>query len=399
MRTGFSLLCVLMTVAFMGTSLMANDPIHRIDEGKQPGISTAVAVHSERLIHTGQIFPLVGSNASKPSVADQIASVMDQAKNLLAKVKAGPVIKLNLYVTSESVAEAALKTLPLHFPENPPAVSLVVTKLPSSTADVGADFISVVTDQGQPAVPRSSQMGELPVGSRIYVSGQAEQDTSLAVATRKTLESLRKTLVFLGRSDADIVQLKAFIQPMQDWKIVQAEVDAFYAGQPRVPLILVEWKSSATVPVEIELIAAGGEPPADAPSMEYLTPPGMTTPTIYCRVCRINHPGTIYVSGFYSEHDRTQHSDLAANGDLEVENVFAQLKNVLGKANSDFEHLAKATYYVSSDAASVSLNKLRPGYYNPQRPPAASKAVVESVGIAGLGLTMDMIAVPGTKPE
>ena len=398
MRTSFSILCVWMTSVFMGTSLMANDQIQRIDQEKQPGSSTAVVVHRERLIHTGQIFPLAAADDAKASIVDQLASVMDQAMKSLAGVHAGSVVKLNLYVTSESVATEVLTALPKYFPENQPAVSLVVTKLPSPTMDIGADFISVVADKDQPVVARSSRMGELPEGSRIYVSGQAEQDMSLAVATRKTLESLRKTLVFLGRSDADIVQLKAFIQPMQDWKIVQAEVDAFYDGQPGVPLILVEWKSGSTVPIEIELIAAGGKPPADAPSMEYLTPPGMTTPTIYCRVCRINHPGTIYVSGLYSAHDRTKHPDTAANGDLEVESVFAQLKDVLAKADSDFEHLAKATYYVSSDAASASLNKLRPGYYNPQRPPAASKAVVESVGVPSLGLTMDMIAVPNTKP-
>ena len=398
MRTGFSLCCVSMISVLMGTSVMAKDSIQRIDEGKQAGMSTAVVVQGERLVHTGQIFPAVLADKSRMSVANQLASVMDQALKSLAEVTAGSVVKLNLYVTSESVAAEVLKALPKHFSENQPAVSLVVTRLPSETADVAADFVAVVTDKKRPVEARSAQIAELPQGSRIYVSGQAEQDTSLAVATRKTLESLRKSLVFLGRSDADIVQLKAFIQPMQDFKIVQAEVDAFYAGQPAVPLILVEWKSGATVPIEIELIAGGGPPTADAPAMEYLTPPGMTTPTIYCRVCRINHPGTIYVSGLYSDHDRAKSPDPAANGDIEVQSVFAQLKNVLGKANSDFEHLAKATYYVSSDAASVSLNKLRPGYYNPQRPPAASKAVVESVGVAGLGLTMDMIAVPALRP-
>ncbi len=398
MRIGFSLLCAWITSLFMGTSLMANDQIQRIEQGKRPGTSSAVVVQSERLIHTGQFFPLASANDVKSSVAHQLASVLEQGRKSLAGVNAGAIVKLNLYVSSESIATEVLNGLAQYFPDNQPAVSLVVTKLPSPTFDVGADFISVVADKAQPVVARSSRMGELPEGSRIYVSGQAEQDMSLAVATRKTLESLRKTLVFLGRSDSDIVQLKAFIQPMQDWKVVQAEVESFYAGQSGVPLILVEWKSSATVPIEIELIAAGGKPPADAPSMEYLTPPGMTTPTIYCRVCRINHPGTIYVSGLYSEHDRAKHPDTAANGDLEVESVFGQLKDVLTQANSDFEHLAKATYYVSSDAASSSLNKLRPGYYNPQRPPAASKAVVEAVGVPSLGLTMDMIAVPNAKP-
>lgn len=398
MRTGFSLSCGLMINVFMGTSVMANDLIQRIDQGKQPGTSTVVVVQSERLIHTGQIFPDVAVDKSKASAADQLSSVMDQAKKLLAEVRANSIVKLNLYVTNEPVAADVLKALPTHFSEYQPAVSLVVTRLPSPSAEVAADFVAVVADKSRPAIARSAHRGELPEGSRIYVSGQAEQDMSLAAATRKTLESLRKTLLFLGRSDADIVQLKAFIQPMQDWKTVQAEVDAFYAGQTAVPLILVEWKSSATVPIEIELIAGGGQPKADAPAMEYLTPPGMTTPTIYCRVCRINHPGTIYVSGLYSDHDRAKLPDPAANGDTEVQSVFAQLKDVLGRANSDFEHLAKATYYVSSDAASVSLNKLRPGYYNPLRPPAASKAVVESVGVADLGLTMDMIAVPALRP-
>ncbi|MFO1000922.1 MAG: RidA family protein [Planctomycetaceae bacterium] len=368
---------------------MADDSIRHIDQGKQQGISAAVSVLNKRLIHTGQIFSAAPTEKSKTSSAEQLLSVLEQGKKTLAEVHAGSIVKLNLYVTSESVAADVLKALPTHFPQNPPAVSLVVTRLPDPTADVAADLIAVATEKDRPAVARSAQIGELPKGSRIYVSGQAEQDTSLASATRKTLESLRKTLVFLGRSDADIVQLKAFVQPMQDWKTVQAEVDAFYAGQPPMPLILVEWKSGATVPIEIELIAGGGQPKDNAPSMEYLTPPGMTTPTIYCRVCRINHPGTIYVSGLYSDHDRARYSDPAANGDTEVQSVFAQLKDVLSKADSDFEHLAKATYYVSSDAASVSLNKLRPSYYNPLRPPAASKAVVESTGVAGLGLTMD----------
>lgn len=376
---------------------MADDSIRHIDQGKQQGISAAVSVLNKRLIHTGQIFSAAPTEKSKTSSAEQLLSVLEQGKKTLAEVHAGSIVKLNLYVTSESVAADVLKALPTHFPQNPPAVSLVVTRLPDPTADVAADLIAVATEKDRPAVARSAQIGELPKGSRIYVSGQAEQDTSLASATRKTLESLRKTLVFLGRSDADIVQLKAFVQPMQDWKTVQAEVDAFYAGQPPMPLILVEWKSGATVPIEIELIAGGGQPKDNAPSMEYLTPPGMTTPTIYCRVCRINHPGTIYVSGLYSDHDRARYSDPAANGDTEVQSVFAQLKDVLSKADSDFEHLAKATYYVSSDAASVSLNKLRPSYYNPLRPPAASKAVVESTGVAGLGLTMDMIAVPSVN--
>jgi enamine deaminase RidA (YjgF/YER057c/UK114 family) len=79
--------------------------------------------------------------------------------------------------------------------------------------------------------------------------------------------------------------------------------------------------------------------------------------------------------------------------------VFAKLERILQQSGSDLRHLVKATYYVSADAASTKLNELRPNYYDPARPPAASKAVVESVGHAGLGLSMDMIAVPAMSSE
>jgi enamine deaminase RidA (YjgF/YER057c/UK114 family) len=244
------------------------------------------------------------------------------------------------------------------------------------------------------SVSPEAEWATLPRGSRIYVSGQAEQSESLAEATQATLQSLHKTLEFLGRSDGDIVQLKAFVQPMSDANLVRAEVDRFFAGKPVPPLILVEWKSSKTTPIEIELIAAGGKPGSEAPSMEFLTPPGMTASPVYCRVCCISHPTTIYVSGLFSKHDRASNPDSTVNGEIEVKDQFAQLDRILKLTGSDFRHLAKATYYVSTDSASVSLNKLRPGYYDPQRPPAASKAIVSSVGVKDLGLTIDMIAAP-----
>ena len=55
---------------------------------------------------------------------------------------------------------------------------------------------------------------------------------------------------------------------------------------------------------------------------------------------------------------------------------------------------AKATYYVSDNDASTKLNELWPKFYDPARPPAASKAQVFGVGVAGKSLTLDMIAVP-----
>ena len=44
--------------------------------------------------------------------------------------------------------------------------------------------------------------------------------------------------------------------------------------------------------------------------------------------------------------------------------------------------------------ASQQLNEVRPRYYDPKRPPAASKATVHGVGLKQRSITLDMIAVP-----
>ena len=77
----------------------------------------------------------------------------------------------------------------------------------------------------------------------------------------------------------------------------------------------------------------------------------------------------------------------------EIREIFQKLGAVVKSAGSDFEHLVKATYYVSTDEAGNKLNALRPEFYNPQRPPAASKAKVKDVGMDGKTVTLDMIAV------
>jgi enamine deaminase RidA (YjgF/YER057c/UK114 family) len=69
------------------------------------------------------------------------------------------------------------------------------------------------------------------------------------------------------------------------------------------------------------------------------------------------------------------------------------LQQVLAAAGSDMSHLAKATYYVSEDNAAHALDKVRPEFLDPSRPPAASKVMVHGVGQPGRTVTMDMIAV------
>jgi len=161
--------------------------------------------------------------------------------------------------------------------------------------------------------------------------------------------------------------------------------------------VFVEWQSS--LPIEIELIVpdlptakqiydaevAGQKLPPREP-LEFITPPGMTASPVFCRVVRVNDPRTIFISGLFAKE--------GADGAGQVNDVFAQLQEILKASGSDLRHLAKATYYVSDNDASVKLNELRPKFYDPARPPAASKAQVLGVGLAERSLTIDMIAIP-----
>lgn len=388
---------VFVCLLLKGTAVPAND-ITRVESNPATGTASAVMATNGGLLHTTQVFPAVSAQPAEgksATAADQFANVLSQLKELISQAKAAEIVKLNVYAVSDAAAAEVLQSLPTHFTKGQePAVAMVVSALPVKGALVAADAVAFLRDHTTNSTQRTSQTAVLPAGSRIYISGQAHQSESLAEATAGTLLSLHKTLEFLGRSDDDIVQLKAFVEPMTDHGIVSAEVAKFFQGKTVPPLVLVEWKSSKTVPVEIELIAAGGTAKSDAPAMEFLTPPDMTASPVYCRVCRINSPSLIYVAGLYSQHDQSANPNRDSNGDVEVVSVFASLERILKLTGSDFRHLAKATYYVATDSASASLNRLRPNYYDPLRPPAASKAAVPSVGRPELGLTLDMIAAP-----
>jgi enamine deaminase RidA (YjgF/YER057c/UK114 family) len=103
----------------------------------------------------------------------------------------------------------------------------------------------------------------------------------------------------------------------------------------------------------------------------------------------VNRTATIYTSGLFAPD--------AVEAIAEVRGVFRQLEDVLSQCDSDFKHLAKATYYCSTSAASQKLNEIRPSLYDPKRPPSASKAMVRSVGHKDCNWTLDMIAVPKGK--
>lgn len=386
---------------FPSMTLDAAEPrLRTIDPSDKTGTARAVIVGNELLVHTSQVLPDATAGEAEDQAGQILANLNEKLRS--ANSSLGHCIKLNVYAADEAAAAAAAKAIQREFTRPPiptavkPAVSTVVTRLPKAGALLAMDAIAIsemgdkdkVTLQSWDArlqIAGSEQMAILPPGRKIFIAGQAEKADDVKTATQKTMESLVKTLGFLGRTKQDIVQLKCFVRPItaESERQVEAGMKAVLGNSPLPPVVLVEWESS--LPIEIELVAFGGPIEAGMPAVEFLTPPGMTASPVYSRVARTASGDTIYIGGLFGNQGTAKE---------ETEQLFAQLGEILKASGSDFRHLAKATYYVATEDASNQLNALRPNYYDPQRPPAASKALVRGVGKRGRTTTLDMIAVP-----
>jgi enamine deaminase RidA (YjgF/YER057c/UK114 family) len=373
--------------------------VEYIEPSEQTGSSLAVVVGDVPLVHTAQLLPLDpgGSLIGRDDAARQadrlvsdLGAVLTAAHSSLAQA-----VKLNVYLSRTEDVPAVQKIFSKTFGASGPAVSFVITDLPVPGALVALDAVAAATDEGEltratrftaPGVQNqkgSHHAGVLPRSPRVYVSGMADTN-SLIPATRKTLEKLVSTIDHLGLGKSDIVQLKAFLQPMSNVAAVRDEIVSFFESNAP-PLVFVEWISS-NPPIEIELIAAGkGDFSKEPDSVTFITPPGTVASKVFSRVARVNHGKLIYSAGLYGTKSQ--------NAGAEVREIFHSLGGILQKTGSDFEHLVKATYYVSTDEVSSKLNDLRPEFYNPARPPAASKAKVKHVGLAEKSVTLDMIGV------
>jgi len=365
-----------------------------------PGASDAVIVDDVPLVHTTQFLPLdksgniVGSGDINAQVNQVFLNITSALKN--AGSNLNQTVKLNIYIRNSGLISAVQEQINKRFKSGKsPALSFVAGDLAHSDALISMDAIAVsakIKSEGVnylipgnlSSAPGVARAAILPAGPVVYVSGQAVKG-ELAEATRGTLEQLLATLVSLGLDKKDIVQIKSFIRPMTDLKVVEEEFANFFKGSTIPPMVNVEWTSKDPV-IEIELIASS--PNALSKSnqqVDFITPPGMTASPVYCKVTRINYGQKVYISGLYGQ--------VTGNADSELAAIFNLMGTILKNTGSDFRHLVKATYYVSNDVHSAKLNEIRPKYYDPLRPPAASKAMVKEVGKPQAGVSIDMIGV------
>lgn len=328
--------------------------------------ANAAVVEGAPLAHTNQV-----AGASAEAAIAEVGKLLKGAGSSLDRA-----VKLHFALGSDDTAAEVSAAVEKQWGKRglKPAVTLVTGKLARADAKVLVDAVGVTgTRNGGDASARI-----LPAGGRTYVSGQSA-DGTIPQATRKTMEKLHHALKHMGLDWENVVQLKSFLDPIGSSGEVRKIIDDYF-GKP-MPQVFVEWTSRNKI--EIELIASA---PDAKESIEYLTPRGETASPVFARIARIAHPVTIYVGGL--------HGTPGADGARQIHDIYGALKEATGKAGGDLLHLAKATYYVANDTVSRQLNEIRPSYYDPKRPPAASKAPVEAVGRKGCSITLDMIAVP-----
>ena len=294
-------------------------------------------------------------------------------------------MRANLYATQqEHLDELRLELARSIKGQTFPVVTAVVTALPLTEAAVAIDVLAIVPGAraegvvykqllAQPGQQASlAQAAVLPAGPKVYVSGQYVKG-NFEEATQRTIESLESTLRFLGLGWKDVVQLKTFLNPMSRASEARQIIASHIKGQAVPPMCFVEW--SPGLPLEIELVASGNKLAeqfrSDAP-VSYVTPPGVDPSPVFSRIAVIHGGRSVYVSGIYG--------DISGNAEKEVRDVFAQLRSLLQQAGTDFDHMVKATYYVTNDASSRMLGTVRQGALQSPAPTRCLQSACEGRG-------------------
>lgn len=389
-----------MTAQAQGTGASA---IRRLSIDPLTGGARAVSVGPVPLLHTPQVFAWddMGHVAATGRPDEQIKLAWQRLKECLKQGESSTaeIARLHVYAANPQVVSRVKSYLAEQLDEQTrPAITFVAGSLAEKDAVVAFDAVAVSraaanspSAQGLIAAntawgKSAALQGVLPPGRKLYISGQAEKGDSLRACTRATMDSLRRTLEMLKLSMDHVVQVKSFVTPITGKADVEDEIAKFFPADRVPPLVYVEWKS--TLPIEIELIATvpgDKSKPTTRESVEYHTPQWLPASPIFSRTAIINGAQTIYTGGICGQ---------PGTGEAQVRDIFAQLQAITKELGSDLKHLAKATYYVANDETSGKLNAVRPEFYDPQRPPAASKAMVAGTGFDDRGITLDMIASP-----
>jgi enamine deaminase RidA (YjgF/YER057c/UK114 family) len=364
----------------------------------QPALAdTDVAVVKDKaLAHTAQILPVdAKGNIVGTEIDEQFAKAFTNLVTALEEVGSGydQLIRLNVYATSDAHLARIRGLLPN---EMSFVRTAIVSKVPHPNALVTLDAIATVTDSEAPVIVsyhssktfasqgKMAHVAVLPKGRTLYISGMADTTQDLHKATVGTMDQLKTVLALNGASTEHVVHLKAYMKPMDQVDTARNAMAESFRDIHTPPMTFIEWLNG--IPIEIELIAyLPGEGDGKS-TVDLRWQPEEKRSPVYCRFAIVDSPTRIYTKGYLSGD--------ALDPEGQVRSIYAQLQKSIEPHGSDFEHLVKATYLVAAEDTSSALNAIRPELYNPERPPAASKASIASTGDPKRTILIDMIAVP-----
>lgn len=293
------------------------------------------------------------------------------------------VLQLNFCVSTKELAALAPLAVQRYYGEKSPPISVIVDD--SSGAEVTVDAVAVydydvstVYTERKEACPGDVRVS--PRGPRVFITGHGEAGDTPAEAVAKTMASLKKTLDWLGCDAKSLLRIRCYATPGLSFR---KELDEL-VGNDWIPIRSVTVDKSSTIPLEIEIIAQAPPAAANAPAVEFLTPPHLKASPAFSRVVRVNRGNWTFTADVFNE---------APNPAEQVQAVFRDLGDVLRVSGSDFDHFVNATYYVGNDQAKQGFNNLLPQLFNPKSLPSATRARMSSVAGPKRIFSLNAIAV------
>ncbi|MDF1814024.1 MAG: hypothetical protein P1V20_17605 [Verrucomicrobiales bacterium] len=341
--------------------------------------SYAVSAKRGDLIYTKQIVSASGNHIDLIGELKRIAD--------LCGASLTDVVKLNILIpdTTPERQSAAEKMVTDHWPVGKtPAMMFIPGKIPGGAA-LACDAVIAVPTGGVEGKRGGSEYSIAPqVKDLIFASGRVGKGGSYRQSIPGAINQLLDDYIKpQGSSRSDVVQIRAYVDDIDKVEEADEEIGKMFNGYSLPPVIYIEWARPGMVEIEMIATAPGRKETDEA--LTFSSPKDMKPSPVFSRVAILHAPEIIYMSGIVGGNVESPQA--------EVVSLFEELKKRSEAVGSDLRHLAKATYLVSDKEVDKAVSEVRPDYYDPARPPAASKIFRNSVG-PGQNLLVDMIAVP-----
>ncbi|MCG8601874.1 MAG: RidA family protein [Verrucomicrobiales bacterium] len=344
---------------------------------EEDSVSFAVRAVRNDLAFTRQILAQEsGDGAAMVEELRRIAGLCDASlKN---------VVRLNVYIGREvpelrSTAEALIEEFRVE--GNTPAVSIIPGKLPRG-ALLGIDAVLVLKSRSDEISFVGRDAGIAPARKGIvFASGRVAKAKTYAESIPEMHKLVMGDTEHLGVSEDDIVAVRAFINDFANWEKAEAEIASIF-GERTPPVVFLEWEREDTI--EVEYIFATPASTTDEPVIHHFPNTPKASPS-FSRGSVVHSKEIIFMGAMFGE---------PGDPEKEVVSLLDTVVKNAEEAGSDVDHLAKTTYFVNDSEVDKAAGPVRPKYYHPDTPPAASKIRREHVGLPGHHISMDMIAVP-----